>query len=97
VKVPAGGGNFTYRDYPNQSTDIIQFDTLVMSRGLKLAWLKAHAFDTTNAQMDFDKALMFARDQDSFVPALSLTNQGPMRGVDQLIGQQSIPITGFGP
>jgi hypothetical protein len=89
-------GTPNYRDYPTASTDIIQFDTLLMSRGLKLAWLKAHAFDTTSAQQDFDSALDRTKGQDSFVPILSLTRQSPLRGVDQLIGQHSIPITGFG-
>lgn len=96
VKVPIGGGNFTYQDYPSQSTDIIQFDSLLMSRGLKLAWLKAHGFDTTNAQRDYDNVLMYTKGQDSFSPMLNLTGRGPMRGVDQLIGSQSVPITGFG-
>lgn len=96
VKVPGGGGRYTYRNYPTQFTDIVQFDSLMVSRGLKLAWLKAHGFDTTNAQLDFDKAMMFAKGQDSFNPTLNLTNKGPMRGVDQLIGSQSVPITGFG-
>ena len=86
----------TYHDFPIAVDDIIQFDSLVMSRGLKLAWLKAHGFDTTSAQQDYETALNFAKGHDSYVPVLSLTRQSPLRGADQVIGQQSVPITGFG-
>lgn len=96
VKVAIGGGNYVYRDYPSDSADIVQFDPLTMMRGLKLNWLKAHAFDTTMAQVDYDRTLELAKGQDSFNPVLNLTKQSPLRGVDQLIGQQSVPITGFG-
>ena len=95
-KVAVGGGNYVYRDYPSDSSDICLFDTLMMSRGLKLAWLKAHAFDTTSAQQDFEQALMFTKGQDSFVPVLNLTRPTALRGVDVMLGQQSVPITGFG-
>lgn len=86
----------TYHDAPTAYNDIIQFDSLLMSRGLKLAWLKAHGFDTTAAQQDYNAALNAAKGLDSFVPILSLTRPGALRGVDQMIGQQSVPITGFG-
>jgi hypothetical protein len=86
----------TYRDYPTESTDIIRFDSLMVSRGLKLAWLKAHGFDTTSAQQDYTEALNYAMAHDSFQPILSLTRQNGMRPHDAIIGQQSVPITGFG-
>ena len=95
-KVAVGGGLFVYRDYPSDSADICLFDTLMMSRGLKLAWLKAHSFDTTSAQQDFDQALMFSKGQDSFVPVLNLNNRSMLRGIDPLLGQQNVPITGYG-
>jgi hypothetical protein len=95
VRVPSLPSDI-YQDYPIASDNIIQFDSLVISRGLKLAWLKAHGFDTVSAQQDYTSALDFARGHDSFVPILSLTRPGALRGVDQMIGQQSVPITGFG-
>jgi hypothetical protein len=96
IKYSDGGTGWLYRDYPTASSDIVQFDSLMMSRALKLAWLKMHNFDTTSAQQDYNEALTYAKGGDSFVPVLSLTRQSPLRGVDTLIGQQSVPITGFG-
>lgn len=86
----------TYDDAPNSTDDIIRFDPLMVMRGLKLAWLKAHQFDTTSAQQDYLEAFNRAAGADSFNPVLSLTNPSILRGTDILIGNQSVPITGFG-
>ena len=86
----------TYHDYPIAADDIIRFDSLMVMRGLKLAWLKLHSFDTTSAQQDYNDALNHAMAHDSFVPILSLNTRSMLRGVDPLLGQQNVPITGFG-
>jgi len=95
VRVPALPSD-TYQDYPSDAAHIIQYESNLVSRGLKLKWLKAHGFDTVSAQQDYNDALMKAKGNDSFTPILSLTRPGALRGVDQMIGQQSVPITGFG-
>ena len=95
VEVPAIPTN-TFRDYPTASTDIVRFDSLMVMRGLKLAWMKLHGFDTTSVQQDYLEAYNRAAGMDSFNPILSLTRQGGVRSPDALLGQQSVPITGFG-
>ena len=86
----------TYHDSPVATDDIVRFDPLMVMRGIKLEWLKLHAFDTTSAQQDYLEAYNRAAGMDSFNPVLSLTRPNTLRGVDQLIGQHSVPITGFG-
>ena len=86
----------TYHDFPVAADDIIRFDSLTVMRGLKLAWLKLHAFDTAYAQQDYNEALNRAMSADSFVPVLNLNNRSMLRGIDPLLGQQNVPITGFG-
>lgn len=78
---------------PTVGTDVVLFDPLLAMRGLKLAWLKAKGFDTTSAQDDFDATLESVIGADANAPVLSLS-----RGlsIEPLIGDQSVPITGFG-
>ena len=86
----------TYHDSPVASNDIVRFDPLMVMRGIKLEWLKLHAFDTTSAQQDYLEAYNRAAGMDSFNPVLNLTNRSMLRGIDPLLGQQNIPVTGFG-
>jgi len=95
VEVPGVPSN-TFQDYPSASDDIILLDSLLCSRALKLAWLKAHQFDTTSAEQDYRTVLDYSIGHDSFVPMLSLTRSSMLRGNDPLLGQGNIPITGFG-
>ena len=86
----------TFHDYPVASNDIVRFDSLMVMRGIKLEWLKLHAFDTTSAQQDYTEAYNRAAGMDSFNPVLNLTNRSMLRGIDPLLGQQNIPVTGYG-
>ena len=86
----------TFHDSPVAMDDIVRFDSLMVMRGIKLEWLKLHAFDTTSAQQDYLEVYNRAAGMDSFNPILSLTRAGLTRGVDPLLGQQSVPVTGFG-
>lgn len=93
-----GGVNWTYvspwgQQTPTASTDLVLYDAHVVSRGLKLAWLKAKGFDTTSAQGDWDNALAKVIGADSNMPVLSL-NRGAWD--EPLLGERNIPITGFG-
>jgi len=82
-------------NFPTYSTDYVWFDPYLATRGLKLAFLKAKGFDTTAAQQDYDQALVMVQGHDSPMAKLSLTSRNIV-GIDPLIGQQSVPITGFG-
>jgi hypothetical protein len=86
----------TYHDSPVATDDIVRFDPLMVMRGIKLEWLKLHAFDTTSAQQDYLEAYNRAAGMDSFNPVLNLTNRSMLRGIDPLLGQQNIPVTGYG-
>ena len=80
---------------PTLSTDYVWYDPFLMVRGLKLAFLKAKGFDTTAAQQDYNEALSLVQAHDSPMAKLSLTSRNIV-GIEPLIGQQSVPITGFG-
>jgi hypothetical protein len=88
----------TSRDYPLYSTDTLWFDPLLLTRGLKLAFLKAKGFDTTYAQQDYDQTLELVKGHDSPANILNLTKStlGSQRTTDIPMGGQSVPITGFG-
>jgi len=80
-------------DKPGASADIVNFDSNLCSRALKLAFLAAKGFDTTAAQADFDMALEQAIADDTAAPILNLNRQ--MWNMP-LISDQNLPITGFG-
>ena len=80
---------------PTASTNYVFFDPTLALHALKLAWARAKGFDSTAIQQDYDEALVKARNFDSPAPVLSLNKKMHM-GIDPLIGQQSVPITGFG-
>ena len=94
IEVP-GIPSSTFRDYPRDSTDIVRLDSHLTSRALKLAWLQAKGFDTSAALDDYTSVLEHVIGHDSFVPTLSLNNRGVLRA-DPLLGQQNLPITGYG-
>lgn len=81
------------KDEPTSSDDIIWFDPHLMIRALKLAWLKQKGFDTAAAQADYDKTLLLVMGDDSAMPVLNLSGR-PYQV--PLVGQQNIPLTGFG-
>lgn len=83
-------------DHPDTSDQYVWFDPLLLTRGLKLLFLKAKGFDTTAAAQDYYSTLESIKAADAPSPILSLTRGGTRGVVDPLIGTQSIPITGFG-
>lgn len=81
------------KDAPTLATDVLLFDTHLMSRALKRAWKREKGFDTTTAEDDYQKALAAVMRDDSPAPTLNLSR----RARNELpIGEQSIPLTGFG-
>jgi len=80
-------------DTPINTSDIIWFDALLITRALKLAFLKAKNFDTTSAQADYDRALQLCMGDDGYAPILNLAGRS---NTLPLVGAQNIPWTGFG-
>jgi hypothetical protein len=83
------------KDAPTASTDVVWFDPLLITRSLKLAFLKAKGLDTTGAEQDYAASLNAAMGADAPNKVLNL-HRGPMDPSAVLIGGQSVPITGFG-
>ncbi len=75
------------------ATDVLFFDRRLLVDGLRLNFLGAKGFDTSRAQMDFDKSLARAQGGDGAAPALSLS--GGSGGVHFLDGH-NVPETGYG-
>jgi hypothetical protein len=82
-------------DEPQNSTDQVWFNPLLLVRALKLAFLKAKGLDTTAAEQDYAATLNAAEGLDSPGKVLSL-NHGFQDPSATPIGNQSVPITGFG-
>lgn len=81
------------KDAPTLASDVLLFDTHLMSRALKRAWKREKGFDTTAAEDDYRKALAAVMRDDTPAPTLNLSR----RARNELpIGEQSIPLTGFG-
>ncbi len=75
------------------SGDVILFDSVLVSRLLKLLWKKELGFDYSAAKDDFDAQFGRACDDDSVSPVLNL---GRGRMEEPLIGERNIPYSGFG-
>jgi hypothetical protein len=91
-----GAPDTTVTDVPSNSSDLVWFDPLLLTRGLKLAFLKAKGFDTTAAQQDWNMSLEYVKGNDASSPILSATRRGARGMFDPLLGDQSIPITNYG-
>jgi len=94
-----GGVNWTYvgvagADAPVANSDTVNFDSNLMSRCLKLAWLEAKGLDTTAAAADYNQALAGSFDDDSQGPTLRVTGPSVMR--QPLLSYRNIPDSGFG-
>ena len=79
---------------PTAATDLIYFDGEMMIAGLKLDWLLAKGFDAEMAQRRFDEKLAHCIEKSTGAVTISL--DGALRGVDRLIDDRNMPITGFG-
>jgi hypothetical protein len=80
-------------DAPVARDDTVWFDSFLMSRRLKLEFLKAKGFDTTQALQDYKSAFDLISNDDTQAPIINLAK----RGDNILMGERNVPITGFGP
>lgn len=78
---------------PTLATDVLLFDTWLMKRALKRAFLRAKGFPSQAAEDDYEKALAQTMDDDAAARAHYLSRPNPL---DPLLGQQNIPYSGFG-
>jgi hypothetical protein len=83
------------KEAPTASDDLVWFDPLLITRALKLAFLKAKGLDTTAAEQDYAATLNAAMGMDNPGKVLNL-NRTSMDPSNVLVGGQSVPITGFG-
>lgn len=64
------------KNAPTVNTDVIHLDALLVTKGLKLAFLRARGFDTTAAQQEFDDAFEAVRAADvNAAPTLPVTRR----------------------
>ncbi len=80
-------------DAPTAITDVVRLDTLLISRALKAAFLRAKGFDSTAALDDFISALDATRSETAG-PSPVLPVGG--HGGDDLPGEANAPRQGFG-
>jgi hypothetical protein len=80
---------------PTAYDDIVWFDPLLTVRGLKLKMLQAKGFDTTAVMQDYMNTLELVKGHDAPSPVLNL-NRPSLGFREPLIGNQSVPITGYG-
>lgn len=78
-------------DAPTANDNVIIIDSHLITRALKLAFLKAKGFDTTAAQQDFDEAMNAAQGANGASPILSVTEK-----TGWLLSIRNTPDTGFG-
>jgi hypothetical protein len=72
-------------------TDVLWFDEPMLVAGLKLAWKRAKAQDTSYAQAEFDEAFTAAGGGDGAARTINITGGGGF-----LLGDSNIPETGYG-
>lgn len=89
---PQGQSSAT-TDAPTASTDTLWFDSQLLMRGLKLAFLRNRGFDTTSAQQMYEQALGRAKDSDGSAKKLSLNSRGLQ---PHFIDAANLPVTGYG-
>lgn len=84
-----------YRDNVQQANDIVLFDPLLISRYLKMRWLKSTGFDATDATDEFNLLLDNRSSTDTSKPKLSAAGVLAPLGAP-LISIANIPQTGYG-
>lgn len=72
--------------------DVVNLDSHLMSRALKLAWLEAKGLDTSAAAADYNQTLAAASDEDSQGPTLQVTG-GRMASP---LSWRNVPDSGYG-
>jgi hypothetical protein len=93
--VATPGSPDTFSDAPAATTDVVRFDVQLITRALKLAWLRAKGMDSSAAQGDFEDAVEDVRRHNiQTAPTLSLN--GPSGGNERFLDVRNAPDTGYG-
>lgn len=80
-------------DRPTATTNVIRIDSHLITRALRLAWLRQGGYDSEAAQQDFDAALAAERSRNvGYQPTLLIGGVGGMRRVLSY----NVPDTGYG-
>lgn len=93
--VTDAGNTGTYRDNVQVASDIVLFDPLLISRYLKMRWLKSTGFDASDATDEFNLLLDNRSSTDTSKPKLSAAGVLAPLGAP-LISIANIPQTGYG-
>jgi hypothetical protein len=91
--VQATGQSAGNKAAPTASTDTILFDSHLMVKALKRAFLREKGFDASVAEADYRRALDSVMRDDSPAPVLSLNG---VRSAESLLDGSNLPDTGYG-
>jgi hypothetical protein len=86
--------NTTVGDRVSASTDTLSFDSELLIRGIKLAWLRAKNLPSDAAQQDYDVRLAQVTGTDGAAPVLRLDGSGVVMA--PLLSDRNLPVTGLG-
>jgi hypothetical protein len=93
--VSDAGQTGVFRDNVEEASDIVLFDPLLISRYLKMRWLKSTGFDASDATDEFNLLLDNRSSTDTSKPKLSAAGVLAPLGAP-LISIANIPQTGYG-
>lgn len=88
------GATPTFLDAPAATTDTLRIDAQLVTRALKLAWLRNKGMDSVAAQQDYETTLEAVRAA-SVVTAGNLSLNGGGSGA-RLLSGANVPETGYG-
>lgn len=83
----------TYKEIPTANDDVVLFDDLLIIKALKAAFLGAKGFDTTKADIEYEKVFNNIVGFDNSAPVL---NVGRRRRSSRLIDSFNAPDSGYG-
>lgn len=89
-----GNNLLTYEDHVQTGGDIVLFEPYLFERLLKMRFLSARGFDTTDAKQQFVDAFNSWAPKDKSAPVLNAG--GPRRGIPLIDGSRNVSDSGFG-
>lgn len=81
-------------DAPSANADVVRLESNLVSRGLKLAFLRAKGFDSTAAQVEYEAA--FGAAASASATAAPVLQIGGSRTSERHLNGGNAPATGFG-
>jgi len=79
---------------PTAGSDLVMFNEELIVAKLRLLWLQAKGFDSSDAERAYNDAVATSVGNDQPAPVINLTRGGMV--VDKLLGPDNYPITGYG-